>query len=549
MPPQPKSRRHACNFYMNGRCAGPLELSPRCAIYMRMNKLLCALGIGSFLVMTAACSHRDNASATPPAAGPQRGQLTQTPPTLTGTYTPAALSTLLAGDAVGKFLLNLAYSPKCTISVYHLEYETVDGGGALVTTSGALMVPSGSADCQGGRPVLLYAHGTASDQTFDLSNLAAGNLGEGLAMAAVFAAQGYIVVAPNYVGYDISSTSYHPYLVADQQSKDMIDALAAARSALPTADAAASTDGGKLFISGYSQGGYVAMATHRAMQAAGMTVTAAVPMSGPYALAAVGDAIFEGQVNASATLNFTLLSTAYQHVYGTLYTSATDVFDPAFAPSIDRLLPNAATLGSLEASGKLPAALFSSTPPDPAYAAFTPAVAPANLSSVFAAGFGTPFLVTNAYRGAYLADALQNPDGAFPTPTTGVPAAAPAQALRVALKTNDLRTWAPTAPVLLCGGNQDPTVFFFDTTYMQNYWTASAPATVFAVLDVDSAATSGDPYGDLKSGFAAAVAALRVSAVLGGATDGGDAEVLANYHAGLVPPFCLSAAKTYFDTH
>ena len=56
---------------------------------------------------------------------------------------------------------------------------------------------------------------------------------EGLLLAAVFAASGYIVVAPNYVGYDISTLGYHPYLDAVQQSDDMIDALKAARSALP----------------------------------------------------------------------------------------------------------------------------------------------------------------------------------------------------------------------------------------------------------------------------------------------------------------------------
>ena len=27
----------------------------------------------------------------------------------------------------------------------------------------------------------------------------------------MFAAQGYIVVAPNYAGYDISTLGYHPY--------------------------------------------------------------------------------------------------------------------------------------------------------------------------------------------------------------------------------------------------------------------------------------------------------------------------------------------------
>ena len=78
-------------------------------------------------------------------------------------------------------------------------------------------------------------------------------------MALFFAARGYIVVAPNYAGYDTSTLPYHPYLVAAQQSKDMIDALIASRSALP--NIALVSDNGQLFITGYSQGGYVAMAT------------------------------------------------------------------------------------------------------------------------------------------------------------------------------------------------------------------------------------------------------------------------------------------------
>ncbi|MFX5464662.1 lipase family protein, partial [Acinetobacter baumannii] len=76
-------------------------------------------------------------------------------------------------------------------------------------------------------------------------------------------AQGFIVVASNYAGYDTSALPYHPYLNADQQASDMVDSLRAARKAFPAIGA---QDSGKLVISGYSQGGYVAMATQRAMQ-------------------------------------------------------------------------------------------------------------------------------------------------------------------------------------------------------------------------------------------------------------------------------------------
>ena len=225
-------------------------------------------------------------------------------------------------------------------------------------------------------------------------------------MAGVFAAEGYIVVAPNYVGYDTSTLGYHPYLNGDQQSKDMIDALTAARSALPTADAPATTDSGQLLVTGYSQGGYVAMATHRALQEAGETVTASAPMSGPYALSAFSDAIFQGQVTGGSPVNLTLLITSYQNAYGNLYASTTDVYEAQYATDIETLLPSTTSLGELEAQGKLPAAaLFSSTPPDPAYAAMTPATTPSNLAPVFATGFGTDHLLTNDFRLAYLQDA------------------------------------------------------------------------------------------------------------------------------------------------
>lgn len=119
--------------------------------------------------------------------------------------------------------------------------------------------------------------------------------------------------------------------------------------------------------------------------------------------------------------------------------------------------------------------------------------------------------------------------------------------LRQALKLNDLRNWSPAAPELLCGGNHDPTVFYLNTRLMQDYWTANVPSASLTALDVDSAATSGDPYADLKNGFAAAKALVAANAVAGGASDGGAIAVLQAYHAGLVPPVCLSAVKSFFD--
>jgi len=492
------------------------------------------------LLLLSACGNSDN-EGTPPdpePPAPQRGELIGEAPTLVASYSPDELLALASANEVTQLLVEEILTPECRIDVYHFEYQTVDPAGDLTPASAALMVPNDSASpCQGERPIVLYAHGTNTDKAFDMADLESSNNTEALLMAGMFAAEGYIVVAPNYVGYDTSTLGYHPYLNGDQQSKDMIDALTAARSGLPTADAPATTDGGQLLVTGYSQGGYVAMATHRALQEAGDIVTASAPMSGPYALSAFSDAIFQGQVTGSSPVNLTLLIASYQNAYGNLYSRTTDVYEEQYATDIETLLPSTTPLGELEAQGKLPGtALFSSTPPDPAYADMTPATTPSNLAPVFVTGFGTDHLLTNDFRLAYLQDADSNPDGGFPTLSDGLPPANPGHSFRQALKTNDQRAWTSTSPMLLCAGNADPAVLYLNTELMQNYWSS---ATTVTVLDIDSAVASDDPYEAQKTGFAAAKELAELI--------GGDAEVLENYHAGLVAPFCLSAVKSFFD--
>jgi Prolyl oligopeptidase family len=507
--------------------------------------LLRTLGLIALAAAIGGCgskSHTPTPSSAP-SGTPQRGDLIDNPPKKVATYAPNDLLQLLTGSDLGNIFLQLAYTPKCTITVYHLTYQTADPKGNITPASGALMVPSSSSDsaCTGGRPIVLYAHGTTTDRNFNLAQLDAADSSEGVLLAAVFAAEGYIVVAPNYLGYDNSTLGYHTYLIAAQQSKEMIDAVTAARAALPTSDAPGSTDGGKLFVTGYSEGGYVAMATHSAMQSGGMHVTASAAMSGPYALSAFGDAVFEGEVNASGPLNVALLAPAYQNAYGNIYSNPGDIFAGPYASTIPGLLPSTTPLSTLRSQGKFPAALFSSTPPSPDYAVYTPATSPANLASIFAAGFGTDYLITNDYRAAYLSDALMRPDGGFPVLTDGLPPANPTLALRIELKVNDLRNWTPTSATLLCGGNSDPTVFFFNTTLMQNYWLSHPPAVAPVILDIDSAPAANDPYATLKTEFGIAKGVIDAQ--------GGESAVLAAYHATLVPPFCLSAAKLFFDAH
>ena len=115
--------------------------------------------------------------------------------------------------------------------------------------------------------------------------------------------------------------------------------------------------------------------------------------------------------------------------------------------------------------------------------------------------------------------------------------------MRIAAKRNDLRGWTPAAPVFMCGGNGDPTVFFaLNTGTMANLWAALPPGLV-TVLDVDSAVTGPtDPFAAAKVGFANAKTTLIAASGASAAV-----AVTAAYHGSLVPPFCNAAARGFFS--
>jgi hypothetical protein len=481
----------------------------------------------------------------------------QSPPPRITSMTAADFKALLtASGSSGLGLLQLSTGSTtgtlpCGVDVQYVQYRTVGGASEATSASGALMVPTGSgAACTGARPIVMYAHGTNITRRFNLADFSDKTnpaYSEGVMLAALYAAQGYIVVAPNYAGYDSSPLAYHPYLNADQQSKEMIDILAAAKTALPTliSPTTAST---KLFLTGYSQGGFVAMATQRAMQALvpPIPVTASAPMSGPYALAAQSDATFYGNVNAGSTIFTPMIFTSFQKAYGNLYTTPADVYESAYATGIETLLPGIYDFTSVVTSGKLPQlALFNSTPPDPAFASITPPVTGGATDALFAMGFGTGNLIKNSVRLSYLMDAMANPDGVVPSFTTGAPASTPLNPLRMGAKANDLRGWTPAAPVLLCAGNGDPTVFYSLNTGLMGALWADLPTGLITVLDVDSPAGTpgaGNPFYAAKAGFAQAKSDLITASGANAA-----AAVTGAYHGGLVPPYCNAAARGFFS--
>ena len=80
-----------------------------------------------------------------------------------------------------------------------------------------------------------------------------------------YAAQGFVVLQPDYVGFGASRDQTHPYYIAENAAQNSINALSACYG---FSDQAAVSGGlsGDVFLAGYSEGGFVTLSTLRALE-------------------------------------------------------------------------------------------------------------------------------------------------------------------------------------------------------------------------------------------------------------------------------------------
>ncbi len=239
-------------------------------------------------------------------------------------------TTMLAEKSVaqlnGEFAAaGLPLSARFDVTVYKVVYETIDPQGGVTQASGALFVPK---NAPGPRPTASYQHGTIARK--DGAPSAGG--GEQV-IGLILAGDGYVAVLPDLLGLG-DSPGLHPYVHAASAASAVVDML---RTTVDFAADRGLALSGQLFLTGYSQGGYTAMAAHRELEANHrdeFQITASAPMAGPYDLSGVMAATFtERKTHPSPYyLPYTVL--AYHDVY-TLFN------DPAelFAAPYDALLP------------------------------------------------------------------------------------------------------------------------------------------------------------------------------------------------------------------
>ncbi len=179
------------------------------------------------------------------------------------------------------------FMPRYAVRAHRLEYLTTDADGQPVLASGLVAVPVKAAGAKS--PVLGYQHATIFRDAEAPSNNATPS-----ELSVVLASLGFVVVAPDYVGYGASKGRPHPYLLSGPSAAAVTDFLTAAAT---WRRHNAVADNGQLFLTGYSEGGYVTMAAHRALQAAGSGLLAGlhvvVPGGGPYDVQATLDGILD----------------------------------------------------------------------------------------------------------------------------------------------------------------------------------------------------------------------------------------------------------------
>lgn len=305
---------------------------------------------------------------------------------------------------------------KYDVFFYKIIYKT-SFKGRLIQASGLLGIPIGTP----APPSLLSAqHGTIFRYADAPSNFPLSFSGFEL-----FASAGFVTTIPDFIGYGISQGTTHPYYDQESSGLTVTDMVKAVKYFLQTQNKAI-TD--RLFLVGYSEGGYVTMAAQKEIETTPshqLKVTAAAEGAGGYDLNTIVNILADTNYYAAPS-QLALLIKGYNDTYN-WNRPYTDFFQQPYASQIPSLLNGTKSRTEIDAVlPKVPANLF------------TPA---------FYTGLNDP--------GRELT-------------------------LKLFLAGNSFLTWAPRSPTRLYHGTADESVYFQSSvTTFARFKALGAPNVVF----------------------------------------------------------------------
>lgn len=145
------------------------------------------------------------------------------------------------------------------VKQYKLVYKTKNTDGTEIQASGALIVPV-IANRNTPYPLAGYQHGTIFNDKDAPSYFTSE--GEG-SLASILATLGYIVAAPDYIGYGVSNTLPHTYEHREGLATASLDMLRAAKEFIKKEKINWNNN---LYIGGYSEGGFATMALQKKIE-------------------------------------------------------------------------------------------------------------------------------------------------------------------------------------------------------------------------------------------------------------------------------------------
>jgi len=225
--------------------------------------------------------------------------------TLIGEYSTATLAGRVQGIPLAGALV------KYPIRAYRLTYRTHTPDGQETTASGAVLVPVATTAL----PVLSYQHGTLlpSSEGQAPSYYAQGS--DVWSVVSVLASTGYVVSAPDYLGYGASKALPHPYEHAASLASTSADMLRAAREFCQQQQVSVNQ---KNFLLGYSEGGYATMALHKLLEekyATTLPVAASAPGAGAYHKTAFARYVLQSTQPLSFLSTYVWVLRTYDRVY------------------------------------------------------------------------------------------------------------------------------------------------------------------------------------------------------------------------------------------
>lgn len=184
------------------------------------------------------------------------------------------LNKILQVDTPNFAGIPVTYTPaRNAVRLYRVTYSSVvpEHGNKPTTASGLLAVPE-----TGGPsfPMVSYQHGTVygKQEVPSFPDQSA----ETQLMIAQFASQGYVLIGADYFGLG-TSTEPEGYMVKASHQQATFDMLTASRAVLSQLKLSTT----KLFLGGWSQGGFVTMAMLEKLERSGIKVDATATASAP----------------------------------------------------------------------------------------------------------------------------------------------------------------------------------------------------------------------------------------------------------------------------